>query len=451
MDSTVESASNANVVTVKNILGLFCLVLSLCIAMLGIWDDARLIIGLLLVSCSLCLIVHVRRNVILFVICFVIMYSNYSAVVANVFPPYSGYDTMYSNSPYSAETLLACMIFMSTLLMFIPAYIPETPFFSLFSCIPSFKYRIVSTLVLSIALLVIFASGLSGLFAEGRASVSSIFEYAYLLLLVGFLLSGDSKVCRSIFLILAILYIVQPLLGGNRANMLNVALLFFVLFASNRFTWKSVLPLLLVGTLFLVTFGYYRSSDHFGFLYIVSQMRNALITTVQNSFIWDTASYAFQQSVAFLDLKDDINIGTSLYLLGQWVQSWFLGSSVVPDSALPVYVQERIGGLGGGFLPVYFYFYFGVPGVILSGAMVGFWFKKIACLGEAVSPAMAFLSVGIAVTVCRWYLYSPAAFTSSMSFSIVICVFLSFFVNNFFKPRSVVDRGSPDLRVQKSI
>lgn len=462
MDSIVRINAGRKL-SFKSVLGFLCLAISLCIGLLGSWDEARAVLGMMLIACSLYLLVFVRRNVVLFVICFVFFYSNYSAVIANIFPPYSSFDTMYAASSYSAEALLACSIFISVLLLFIPSHIAEMASFDYFSFVPRFRYRAIATLMLSVVLVAILLSGLAELANGGRASTSSLFEYAYILLSVGFILSGNSKASRNIFIILSVFYIVQPMLGGNRANMLNVVLLLFVIFFARGLTWKSVLPALLLGALFLISFGNYRSSDNFSIVYVASQMGDAFKLSVENSFIWDTASFAFQQCIAFIDLKDEISSSTLLYLIGQWVQSWFLGSSAVPDSSLAMYVQERVGGLGGGFLPVYFYFYFGVPGAAISGLIVAFWFRRIASINQESSPAAVFLTVGIAATVCRWYLYSPAAFTSSLFFSSVICAFLSLFIEGFLgkgketeeaglinshgeKDRAKVNRGDRNAR-----
>ena len=399
---------------------------SLLAIVTGCCPDWRAIIFALLLACSICLVAATRNNVILFMISFMIAYANYSACMVNTFPPYSGYDTLYSAMPVSAFGMALVLLFTASLLLFIPHEIKAAGDLGIFDRCKEVKYAGILVPVITLVLVVIFFTCSSGftLGAAGRATNNSIFEYAYVLFIFGFMIAGKDKILRSMMLAVALLYLAQVFLGGNRASGLAIVFLLFVLYVAGKVTWIKILPFLLLGFLAMVTMGYFRGGDEF-FLF---KLFDAWVVLGDNAGVWDTASYAFHQSIAFLRLDDVVGMDEKLYLTRQWLMSWFVGSGVVPDSGLAPYCQALYPGMGGGFLPHYAYFYLGIPGVIAFAGVVAWLFKMIATMGEIRSDLNFCIALSVTVTCCRWYIYSPAPLTTGIVFISIAYLFIRLFI-----------------------
>ena len=390
------------------------------------YADYRVLIFGLLEACSVCLVVATRNNVILFVISFIIAYANYSAGLANTFPPYSGYDTVYANMPVSALGLSLTLLFTAALLLFIPAEINTVRDVRVFDRWKLEKYSGVLVFAIAAVLIVVFFTCSSGFTVgdSGRASNNSIFEYSYILFIFGFMIAGENRKLRLLMTSVAILYLSQVFWGSNRASGLAFALLLFVAFFAGKTTWIKLLPLLLLGFLAMMSMGYFRYGDDF-FLF---KLFDAVLKLGETGGVWDTASYAFHQSIAFLRLDEAIGPDDKSHFVMQWLLSCFIGTSSVPDSNLSIYCQSIYPGMGGGFLPLYAYFYLGLPGVFVASAYIAWLFKKISTLGHIESDLMFCVALSASVTCCRWYLYSPSPLTTGIVFLTIAYIFVRLFI-----------------------
>lgn len=141
---------------------------------------------------------------------------------------------------------------------------------------------------------------------------------------------------------------------------------------------------------------------------------NVLAGFFNNYLIWDTASYAYHQSQAFVRLSAVIGGQERLYLVQQWFLGIFGGGSLFPDSALTAYAQKFFPGMGGGFFPFYFWFYFGIPGLVFSGIAVAAIFRFVGDLDASNGDVAFMLGLACFSTVGRWYIYSPTPLTRGL-------------------------------------
>lgn len=422
---------------IKLLVGIICIAISIAYFVDPTFTKSREFISLFCIISSIYLTIYVRNNIVLFIIFAIICYANYSACLMNTNPPYYGYETLYSNDSLSILGMSILLLFNGALCLILPHKIIN---FKLPDILKqgNYKYSLVLTIAISILLVLIFFTCSSGFSSVGgRADNNSIFEYAYILFIIGFVLSGHSFAQKSILTLVAVLYVAQALVGGNRASVLAVALLLVVVFAGEKLSWFKILPWLAIGIVAMQALGYYRSGDDF-FLFKIGE---ALDTTVENGLNWDTASYAFHQSIAFLRLDEIISVDEKMYLLGQWITSWLFGSALIPDSSLTVYCQQLFPGMGGGFLPLYFYFYLGIPGVIISALIIGYWIRAINNFAVGQSSVKNILALGVAVTFCRWYLYSPSPLTTGCVFLLIAYNVVAVFSNTGNPRHNITDRN----------
>lgn len=396
------------------IIGLASIGVGLAVVCLGApLEDATMVFYLTLVA-SVAIVVACRKNTVLFVISLILAYANYSACLLNTAPPYYGYDTAYANTDLSLQAMAVVLLFSGVLLLALPRQVNRYDDAGIWVKFQS-RYSFFIVVAICVLLVGIFFTCSSGFaVVDGRAENNSIFEYAYIFFILGFLISGNSPTQRAMLILVACLYLAQAFFGGNRASVLATAMLLLVVYLAPRSSWKTILPLVAVGILLMQAIGYFRFEEGNA----IFRLFDAFGETVQNGFCWDTATYAFHQSIVFLRVRAQLPTGDLLYLLRQWVLSWVLGNGFVPDSVLAVYCSNFYQGLGGGFLPVFGFFYLGIPGVVLMALAVAFWFRMINRISQIKSSLFTVLTLGVAVTFCRWYLYSPSPLTSG-------CVYLA--------------------------
>ena len=359
---------------------------------------------------SAVLLVITRSNVLLFVLSFIILYANYSAIAANYFAIYSDWYMAFAGTEVAAKGTSVLLIFMSTLLLLLPNTIERLPTVGFFDRFGATKYSAFFVVIIATLLVVISFTQSSG-FSDtgGRASSNQLYEYSYILFIVGFYLCGKSFFCRRLLICVALLFIVQALLGGNRASVLAIVLLIYSLFFAERWPVRRLLPVLIAGFILFQIVGIFRQDIDTA---SISEIVNGVNKLFANGLIWDTAAAAYHQGLVFVSYLDIAPKDTIAYLTGQWLLGNLLGGSFVPDSNLALLVQHyfgtvQAGGLGGGFLPFFGFFYFGIIGILVCGAGVAFVFRLMNSFC-GVSDMGAMVRLGLFATACRWYLYSPS-------------------------------------------
>lgn len=365
---------------------------------------------ILVLAISVALPVIVRSNVILFVLGFIIAYANYSAIAANYFAIYSDWYMAFAGTEIAAKGTAVLLIFTSTLLLFLPAKIERLSAVGFFDRFEVTKYSPVFVVIIATLLVVISFTQSSG-FSDtgGRASSNQLYEYSYILFIVGFYLCGKSFFCRRLLICVALLFIAQALLGGNRASVLAIVLLIYFLFFAERWPVRRLLPVLIAGFILFQVVGIFRQDIDTA---SIGEIANGINKLFINGLIWDTAAAAYHQGLVFISYLDIAPKDTITYLTGQWLLGNLLGGSLVADSNLALLVQHHFGtvqagGLGGGFLPFFGFFYFGVIGILVCGVGVAFVFRLMNSFC-GVNDMDAMVRLGLFATVCRWYLYSPS-------------------------------------------
>ncbi|WP_165253260.1 hypothetical protein [Adlercreutzia sp. ZJ304] len=385
------------------------------------------------VIASLIIVILSRKNALTLLLSVMICFANYSAIVANYHPSFSGFETEYAGTHIAHIGTLVLLVFVSSILLFFPKHLVavEGSFFSRF---PKPRSPSLFLLITVIMLLIIWITCSSGFTRVGsRAWNNEIYEYAYLLFLLAIYFGGKNRLCRIIIIMLAALYVSQALLGGNRAAILAIILLFFAIYFSKKITFVQMLSFLMGGFIIFMIFGAYRVFPHAS----ISDIPQILVTLANKFFVWDTAAYAYHQSLCYIDVLEHISNNEHFYLVQQWLASIFLGGSIVPDSRLAVYAASSTTGMGGGFLPFYGFFYFGLIGIITSGLVVSVSFDAIGFLFRSSSIMYSFLSLCVFSTCMRWYLYSPAPLTRGILLAIFLYAGVFFFVLPGFSSRSI--------------
>ena len=171
---------------------------------------------------------------------------------------------------------------------------------------------------------------------------------------------------------------------------------------------RLIIPACIVGIFVFTIFGMYRG---------LSALEGNVFTSVFQSLLHggmanDTSYAAFQTSMNVLRLEDISTIWERLWLFLKYLAYIFAGSAV-PDVNLAVLALEVGWHGGGGWLPVYFDFWLGFPGVIVVGVLLGWLINKASTLRRG-KDYFNYLALYVVATSPRWYLYSPSPLTRGL-------------------------------------
>lgn len=412
--------------TLSRVFAAGCAVFAIAGFLLGMRGVYEYIAVALVLVLSLLLVVISRKNVLLLVLSFFIAYANYSAMAANYFASYYDWYMYYAGTEYATMALYALLGFMSTLVLFFPHDVGAYRGCGILSRCTRSKWSLLFAIVVVCLLVVIFLTQSSG-FSDtgGRAESNQLYEYSYIFFIVGYYFSGESKFCRRLLTVVAIIFLAQALFGGNRASVLAIALLLYGVYIAAKWPVPLQVFTLLIGFLFFQVVGNLRQD--FGSVglneYIV-----AAADVFERGLIWDTAAAAYHQGIVYVMWLHSLDAAEVWYYVSQWFVGIFLGGSAVSDSNLSIVVQNIFGavskgGLGGGFLTSYVLFYFSIPGVLIAGWVISRIFSLVSVLDESRGDVTCMVTIALFCTVPRWWLYSLSPLTRGvLLMALVGCV-----------------------------
>lgn len=364
-----------------------------------------------------------RKNSLVFIMAVFMAYANYSALASNYFADYYEFYIYYAGTEIAALGTFILLIFMSVLVFFFPQKIKPFKGFNFFLRCTQSNYSTPVSLFIAVVLVVISFTQSSG-FSDtgGRGEANALYEYSYVFFIIGYFYAGKNKACRRALDCVALLYFLQAILGGNRASVLAIVLLLYILYIAPRFSTTQQTPFIVIGFLLFQVVGYVREDID---LITVEELNRILSDILSRGLIWDTAGAAYHQSLAFLYFLQTISPNEVLYYIEQWFIGIFLGTSAVPDASLPHVVQNALGqfergGFGGGFFPLYCFFYFGLIGVAVGGYCISLAYRAVATLSIDSNNLICILTVAVFITIPRWWLYYPTPLTRGLLLMLLI-------------------------------
>ena len=349
----------------------------------------------LLMALSLYFVYECRHSILLFIVSFFMFYSNYSIAVGIYLTPNRPmvlYHQITDVSIYGIGITLVLM-FMWILVMLMPKARKR-----LNTAQGTTNHFIV--ICLCIALVLIFNYGYNQSASLIRGASSPIYEYSVILFILGFYYSGENRYLQSLMKVLVILFALQSFFNGTRIEGLIFLLSLLCYYYAGKLTYLKLMPLLAVFTFLMVFVGIFRANGLWsmdGILYVMRIMRD-------NWFVFDTATWAYFPSLGMIEVHNFTPLSERIRLFGNFVLSVILGSSVA-DSNLVQYVKQYYQHSNGGWLQMFFYFWFGWYGLLVIAGLIVFYLKVI--INQAGKGYRYLLAIYIVSTVPRWYLYTP--------------------------------------------
>lgn len=400
---------------------------------------------------SVCLVCLAYKNILLFVMAIFMSYANYSALAANYFNIYQDFYTYYAGSDVAAIGTFAMLMFVAVLVFCFPRNVTSFGGINFFGRCRQLDYAAPLAFFIAVFLVFISFTQSSGFNNGGeRGTNSAIYEYSYILFIIGYFYSGQNKLCRRLLDCVALLFMLQAVLGGNRASVLATVLLLYTLYIANRFSTSKQVLLIILGFLLFQVSGYLREDIAFA---STEELVSIFTTMVNHAFIWDTAAAAYHQSLAFMYLLQYLSFDETLYYFQQWFLGMLVGGAQLADWTLPHIAQETFGlyergGLGGGFLPLYFYFYFGIPGVLVVGIIAAYINRALNRLSNTTSDLGCMLLIAVFITMPRWWLYYPTPLIRGLLLMLIVGGVVCFLNGNdvHFRKRRKDIRNRPKYK-----
>ena len=238
-----------------------------------------------------------------------------------------------------------------------------------------------------------------------RGIASTFYEYALIVLLVALSFSGRNWKALVVLLGSSAWMILHGLLHGERVLALQIMIVWGIYLLLHVLSLKLIIPGCIAGIFLFTIFGMYRGLNALEGNVFYNVFQSLLHGGMAN----DTSYAAFQTSLNVIRYGDLLSIWERLWLFIKYLAYIFAGSAV-PDVNLALLALEVGWHGGGGWLPVYFYFWLGFPGVIASGALLGWLVNKVSNLNRK-RGYLNYLALYLVATSPRWYLYSPAPLT----------------------------------------
>lgn len=351
-----------------------------------------------------------RKNVILFISTLLIAYSNYSIVVLRYFFPES---LIINNSlqQYDLVSIKIMVFFMSFLIGFIllknyrnenkttsEKYIEDEFVLENSLFCDTGNSLIVAINIVALVLIWFFFFDFN---IGEKAGYSPLYEYSIVFFLFGFYYSKNNKLGKRVLVALAIFYVLFDFLGGQRSTGVQILIVVAIMCFYKFLTVKRILALFGVGLLLLTMVGIFRgnfSLEDVSFVNIIDYLK-------KGAFGFSTAGFAYYTSLTFIGTMDFYSVFDRIVQFIQFLISQItVGTFGKPITALAL---EHFTHYYGGVLPIYFYYYLGWVGPVISAFIVSIYYNILRTVENKRSGFSMVVAIYVVVTTHRWYLYSP--------------------------------------------
>lgn len=230
---------------------------------------------------------------------------------------------------------------------------------------------------------------------------SSLFLEYVLIPLIGAYLYADTKGKRFVFLLIAVVFLLLPLLYGKRLAFLMVALLIFNLFFSGKFKLKSIIVVIFLLYILLRFIALFRvgMSGRIDWSFLIFAVSESGIMSNNHGGV-------MVSSVTYLGLIEE-GIYDWVFrlksLLGTIIGTFIPSSMNFEEAYVNLYTMKYTAMIpgNGGFTAIYLYLWGGVVVVVLGGLL----FNRLL-RNPRQSRLIAIYFIFMMATFPRWYSYN---------------------------------------------
>ena len=230
------------------------------------------------------------------------------------------------------------------------------------------------------------AGGYGGDIAKSK---STLFEYGIIPLSLMLIFSFDNKRLYLSY-IAAFLFIFKSLIYGGRIEVIELTICILLVKLQNIWSIKKISLVIIVGAIFMATWGAYRTLDK----------GMSLVFSDENA----SEVYFSSMRIHYLIDKGILSFADRTEAL-----IWYFIGTVIPQSMQPPlgnlqqYLKDVYPSGGGGLAMTYFYAY----GGYLAVALLSLFVVKVFNKRSSKKPAMRIYSMFVVAMIPRWYAYYP--------------------------------------------
>lgn len=390
-------------------------------------------LGIYLLSLNIYITFKCRKNKGLFLLSMGISYFNYSFIIARyIGTPSEMLADLYAAIQYeSTMTISICImiLFFSiiNLLMNNRKIIADGEAHS----VVSFPTRKILVCFLDVLLVLILSYHLYNKITEP----TTLLEYSLIIFIFALYFSKDHRVERIITEIILFSFVFYSIRNGDRIAVLQILIADFIINYIHKFDVKQIAFALFGGIFLFTIFGIYGDYLDAGADIENANIKHTFEVLKQRRFAIDTSVAAYQSG---LSIEESSRYFTEEFRFNNFITYFTKYTFLGGDSGytnVGVFVKPYCYNNGGGFLPMYFYFWIGWYGVILISIIVS-WYLNFLISKENNSKNLLYrntLKIFLISTFPRWYLYAPdLLFRGVLIFSIVY-----FMIRIFFKATEI--------------
>jgi hypothetical protein len=332
-----------------------------------------------------------------------------------------GYHTYYNTPDNYLRTLSIFILF----LIFINFFLKKIPYKVIIKDkLPQIKSYPFFFFLLIIQVYIIFQAIRSGASISGTAdsydvyinnleNSNGLWEYFFLVYFLAYLLAPDKYCKYYVLIIIFFIYLYVSITRGYRIQLIEMTFLVFILYLDGKFKNSLIVGGAIIGLVAMEIYGLFKLIGKLDIEYFINTFQSfdtVLISNQTEVFYSTTAVLALQHSGYF---GWDVLWQTFLaFIINFIVPTGLLwkGSRILDH----MHNVSDIGG--GGFCFGYFYFWFGIIGVIAIAYFISWNINNCVCNNKY---KLIYLVLFIALCP-RWFAYEPTNHLIRLPLTLVI-------------------------------
>lgn len=249
-----------------------------------------------------------------------------------------------------------------------------------------------------------------------ESNTRTIYEYSILVFIAVWFYSGESKTRQYLLYLFVFLYVVQSLIRGDRSSAFPM-LIALILVKNYKINLKYLLLLAFSGITVSNIVSAYRLS------FSINDFLNVFMTKYGlSSLLSDTVSQSYYTGISIM-FSGDLITNSSKYFPNFLAGIVFGGGFENADVGAISYNYAI--NKGGGFFFSWFYFWFGMLGVLAGAIFLGYLLRLFFISNN---NYLKLYTVCLISMTLRWYLYTPFVLFRTVLFIFTVLLLVCFMI-----------------------
>jgi hypothetical protein len=304
----------------------------------------------------------------------------------------TGFEFFYIEDSYNL-VILILMTFISTIAIFTDSNDKQIK-------INSSSNPIVFLILFFVSLYILVFGINRGSLIGYTVRINTLYEYFIITYVLLFYYAKKTPLNNIFMIVYGFIYILQDFYYGGRISSLQLFIVILILFLPKKISIFNMVLIIIPGYIFLKVIELYRTGEIQNLSNILGYINNPITNYQINTFsevLYSSSGLVFSSQFLF-------TIFERLNFFMNFLKSIFIGA-YNEESNIVSYISNNVSSVGGGgFFPVYLYFWIGWIGVFVSGIA----FSVILNLKiDKTNDYLKILYIIVLSTFPRWFYYSP--------------------------------------------